>query len=345
MACLREETADRRVGIVSCDEEGCLLRRVSNHTNTFIDGETPEAHCVLQLRLRAGDAQDAGREPKPIYESTTAHSPIFSGPKYDKIAQDYRDAKISINQVRRDLGYLEFNAGVDHAKLYLPGDDHPTYFEGPEPAPGISEFIDATGGWPMSDVPTEPGDVDGGSRRRGDLYTGPNGQPMYTLPDPARSAAERIAEQNRIRREWVDKAQSAEGVIHISNAGVPVRPDVSGVHKVTARVFNIDSDEYEEVEFNVSDDVYKIITNGIGEHYSIGLQADNAELKLIPEEPNEHSWVSHHADGVVIRVTCIDCGVECKHIWTNVYTTEDDYTINGSRCGVERTQTRRDSKD
>lgn len=43
-----------------------------------------------------------------------------------------------------------------------------------------------------------------------------------------------------------------------------------GVHRVKANVFNIDTNEYEELEFEVSDDVYKIITNGIGASYSIG---------------------------------------------------------------------------
>lgn len=41
------------------------------------------------------------------------------------------------------------------------------------------------------------------------------------------------------------------------------------MHKVRARVFNVDENRYEELEFEVSDDLYKIITNGIGTHYSI----------------------------------------------------------------------------
>lgn len=42
-----------------------------------------------------------------------------------------------------------------------------------------------------------------------------------------------------------------------------------GTNIVKAKVFNIDTNQYEEVECIISDDLYKIITNGIGEHYSL----------------------------------------------------------------------------
>lgn len=40
-------------------------------------------------------------------------------------------------------------------------------------------------------------------------------------------------------------------------------------HMVKASVFDIDANEFVELEFEVSDDVYKIITNGIGANYSM----------------------------------------------------------------------------
>lgn len=56
MACLRETPLDGRVGTVSCNEEGCLLRLVTSESGGITSTNASEAHCVLQLRLRTGDA-------------------------------------------------------------------------------------------------------------------------------------------------------------------------------------------------------------------------------------------------------------------------------------------------
>lgn len=63
MACLREQPPDGRLGAISCDEEGCVYRQITTDGGTYVVGETPEANCVLQLRLRARDAKESGSDP------------------------------------------------------------------------------------------------------------------------------------------------------------------------------------------------------------------------------------------------------------------------------------------
>src|SRR5207344_3098513 len=62
MACLRESPLDGRVGIIPCDEEGCLFGRITNRSGSIIADEASEADCLLQSRLRAGDSENFERE-------------------------------------------------------------------------------------------------------------------------------------------------------------------------------------------------------------------------------------------------------------------------------------------
>lgn len=59
MECLREQTVAGRRGTVPCPTKGCLHRRFSIDSNSFVAEEAPTTHCVLQLRLRTGDTPDA----------------------------------------------------------------------------------------------------------------------------------------------------------------------------------------------------------------------------------------------------------------------------------------------
>ncbi len=59
MACLRESPLEGRFRIVQCDEEGCKFRQVATIGGGRATASAPEIDCVLQLRLRAGDAEDS----------------------------------------------------------------------------------------------------------------------------------------------------------------------------------------------------------------------------------------------------------------------------------------------
>src|SRR6478736_8795061 len=54
MACLRNEAVEGRGGAVRCDEEGCEFRLIEAPGRRLVAATTPQADCVLQLRLRAG---------------------------------------------------------------------------------------------------------------------------------------------------------------------------------------------------------------------------------------------------------------------------------------------------
>lgn len=75
MACLRGQAPDGRLGIVSCDEEGCLFRRLEAGRSTLPTEEAPETHCLLQLQLRAGDAEDTEYSPDPDHEDAGRDRP------------------------------------------------------------------------------------------------------------------------------------------------------------------------------------------------------------------------------------------------------------------------------
>src|SRR5690606_1585736 len=58
MACLRESPSEGRRGTLHCDEEGCDFAYIAvDRTNPNSPREI-KGDCVLQLRLRAGDAEE-----------------------------------------------------------------------------------------------------------------------------------------------------------------------------------------------------------------------------------------------------------------------------------------------
>ena len=59
MACLRKKAVIGRVGTFQCDEEGCEFRPLSPEADWAAYGIASPADCVLQLRLRAGDAEES----------------------------------------------------------------------------------------------------------------------------------------------------------------------------------------------------------------------------------------------------------------------------------------------
>lgn len=61
MACLREQADQERIGDVQCSEEGCQFRQFAAGSRFLIDNEAPQVDCLLQLRLRAGDAEESWR--------------------------------------------------------------------------------------------------------------------------------------------------------------------------------------------------------------------------------------------------------------------------------------------
>lgn len=61
MECLRGQTFAGRRGTIPCPTQGCLHRRFSIDSNTFVAEETSKADCLLQLRLRTGDTPDPSR--------------------------------------------------------------------------------------------------------------------------------------------------------------------------------------------------------------------------------------------------------------------------------------------
>lgn len=70
MACLRGSSSEGHFRTVQCDEEGCQFRLLSIDSRTGADAKTSETDCVLQLRLRAGDAQESSGYDKYMRKST-----------------------------------------------------------------------------------------------------------------------------------------------------------------------------------------------------------------------------------------------------------------------------------
>ena len=114
-------------------------------------------------------------------------------------------------------------------------------------------------------------------------------------------------------------------------------------HKVKARVFNIDTNEYEELEFEVSDDVYKIITNGIGASYSIDADprpdVNSPEYGGRHEQPTEADLIwayNYNSYWGEVRASLARLDSE----WNAL-----DREAELRRRGVERSQARTDSDD
>ena len=57
MECLRRQTAEERGGALWCHEEGCKQRPGSLDEDGRAYQDPSEANCLLQLQLRAGDAE------------------------------------------------------------------------------------------------------------------------------------------------------------------------------------------------------------------------------------------------------------------------------------------------
>ena len=92
MACLREQTTEGRGGTIQCSEEGCELRFIPINPAVADHPREIKGDCVLQLRLRAGDAEDTD------------------------IEELHRRGWISTNDARRKLEYQpvhETDAGVE----------------------------------------------------------------------------------------------------------------------------------------------------------------------------------------------------------------------------------------
>lgn len=107
MACLREQALDGRLGTVSCNEEGCVFRRFSRFGSETTFGESPEAYCVLQLRLRAGDSEDAEDPGEPAgEEQRSVRDNDGAGPNIDSLMRDPE-------AVRKYL------YGIDHGQIYI----------------------------------------------------------------------------------------------------------------------------------------------------------------------------------------------------------------------------------
>ena len=68
MARLCESTTEERSGTIPCDEEGCKLRLLAGWLGTSVAQQAFETHCVLQLRLRAGLAEEPGISVEPLGE-------------------------------------------------------------------------------------------------------------------------------------------------------------------------------------------------------------------------------------------------------------------------------------
>ena len=78
---IRGETTEGCGGALQCGPEGCKFGPESIVICTIADGEAPPADCVLQLRLRAGDAEDTGGsnlfdrpEPTDVGEEVFKHA-------------------------------------------------------------------------------------------------------------------------------------------------------------------------------------------------------------------------------------------------------------------------------
>jgi len=97
MECLREQTVAGRRGTVPCPTEGCLHRRFSIDSNSFIAEEASKTDCVLQLRLRAGDSSDAG------------YPHIIRGMVFNSELDEYVEREFVLTDAQYDL--VRGNAG------------------------------------------------------------------------------------------------------------------------------------------------------------------------------------------------------------------------------------------
>lgn len=79
MACIRESPVEGRLGTIRCDEEGCQFARLQARGGTSLVVAPSEADCVLQLRLRAGESEEAvsDEQPRIIYVGTMDGSGNF----------------------------------------------------------------------------------------------------------------------------------------------------------------------------------------------------------------------------------------------------------------------------
>lgn len=117
-------------------------------------------------------------------------------------------------------------------------------------------------------------------------------------------------------------------------------------HIVRARVFNIDANEYEEQEFEVSDDVYKIITNRIGKHYSLGVEVDSEERvgdwrREIDYVRGEIYWWNPN----IPRSTITDLQLVLAYNYNALFDEAHSYGVDLRNSGMERTQASTDSDD
>src|SRR5689334_21322460 len=60
MACLREQAAEGRFRTLQCNETDCEFRLNTDRGRRRASESPSEGDCLLQLRLRAGDAEESG---------------------------------------------------------------------------------------------------------------------------------------------------------------------------------------------------------------------------------------------------------------------------------------------
>src|ERR1044072_6319137 len=119
MACLREQAPDGRVGVISCDEEGCLFRRITNRGGTITADDTSASDCVLQLRLRAGDSEDSiasesvgERRVDSGSEAEAGQSETREGRSYEQVVSD--EVKRAVSTPRKHgLGLSPESGGTE----------------------------------------------------------------------------------------------------------------------------------------------------------------------------------------------------------------------------------------
>lgn len=83
MACLRRQAPNGRIGVIPCDEKGCLHSLVSLGRGPWAVENASQTDCLLQLRLRAGDAEDTGGTRVSVQERE--HCPDESDREYESL--------------------------------------------------------------------------------------------------------------------------------------------------------------------------------------------------------------------------------------------------------------------
>ena len=109
MARLQGQADPRRCGAVRCHEEGCQLRPIPGGRCPGLDAEASEADRLLQLRLRAGDAEESGRvpgrypwgEPRGIYKKLRIPR---DADVYDEVADDPAVKRLYLDRVADTFG-------------------------------------------------------------------------------------------------------------------------------------------------------------------------------------------------------------------------------------------------